>query len=467
MTSKYVYIYTIGCQMNVYDSDHMLTCLGQLGYQQTPELETADLVIMNTCTIRAKAEQKVYSFLGRLAILKKNKPKMIVGVGGCVAQQEGRNLLKRMPHLDFVFGTAAIPRLPGIINQVAQNGRRVVDIDMSVEASDMTLGADTHSQGGPSRFVTIMRGCDNHCAYCVVPYVRGHETSRRPEDILNEIESLANSGIKEVTLLGQNVNSYGKKEGFCSFSRLLVKINDIDRLLRIRFTTSHPKDFSDEIIYAFRDLPKLCKHLHLPVQSGSDRILRLMNRKYNREQYLEKIQKLRMLCPDVSVTTDIIVGFPGETTKDFNDTLELIKTVGYDSLFVFKYSDRPNAPAAHFPEKIPESEKQYRLEQVLALQEQITSTINQRLIGSKVVVLVDSYSKRHNKMDYVQWSGRTTTNKVVNFSVDGVDPKEEQDILGCMIPVKIRKALSHSFWGEAVGSMQKCNNLKGEKCYAA
>ena len=467
MTSKYVYVHTIGCQMNVYDSDQMVRCLVPMGYQQTTYIEKADLVILNTCTIRAKAEQKAFSFLGRLAMLKKHRPDMLVGVGGCVAQQEGVNMLRRMPHLDFVFGTRAIVRLPEIIKQVALNGRRIVDIDLLGQDAALTSDANLQDKSSRSRFVTIMRGCDNHCAYCVVPYVRGHETSRTTENILKEIQLLVDSGVKEVTLLGQNVNSYGKKESFCSFSQLLTRINEIDGLLRIRFTTSHPKDFSDDIIAAFKDLSKLCKHLHLPIQSGSNRILKLMNRKYHRGQYLEKIEKLRMLCPDVSITTDIIVGFPGETTKDFNDTLELIKMVGYDSLFVFKYSDRPNAPATHFPKKVPEPEKQHRLEQVLTLQEHITSTINQRLIGSKVMVLVDRYSKMHDKMDSVQWSGRTTTNKVVNFSVDEVDSKGTLNLLGWMISVKIEKALSHSLWGKGVGDRQKCNNLKGEKCYAA
>jgi tRNA-2-methylthio-N6-dimethylallyladenosine synthase len=449
--SKTVYIHTIGCQMNVYDSRHMAQLLVSLGYEQTPLLETADLIIMNTCTIREKAEQKVFSFLGRLATLKKKRPELLLGVGGCVAQQEGKHMLRRMPHLNFVFGTRAIPRLPNIIKHVLKEKCQVVDIDLTKEMSEPGTPKKIRSDGSPTRFVTIMRGCNNYCAYCVVPHVRGKETSRPSAEILDDIHALVDSGVKEVTLLGQNVNSYGKKEGRCSFSELLTEINKIHGLLRIRFITSHPKDFSDDIIHTFKNLDKLCPHLHLPVQSGSNRILKRMNRNYTRELYLEKIEKLRALCPQVAITSDFIVGFPGETEADFNESVKLIKSVEYDSLFVFKYSDRPNAPATHFSNKISELKKQNRLKQILHLQAQITEAKNTMLLGSTQLVLVDGHSKMNPTLNTIQWTGRTPTNKVVNFANDTSGRSGESSLIGRLIRVKIEKTLSHSLRGKQIG----------------
>jgi len=291
MDTKLLYIDTIGCQMNVYDSEQFARGLRPLGYTLTLSLDTADLVIVNTCSIREKAQQKAFSFLGRLATLKRKSPDLIIGVGGCMAQQEGRRILDRMPHLDFVFGTQAVGRLPKIVKKIELNRQSVVDIDHSDGTGELELVAvvpSAEDNQTPTRFVTIMRGCDNHCSYCVVPRVRGREVSRNPENILREIRNLVKSGVREITLLGQNVNSFGDKEGSCSFPDLLLRIHDIEDLLRIRFTTSHPKDLSKNLIDAFRDLDKLCKHIHLPVQSGSNSILRRMNRKYTREDYLEK-----------------------------------------------------------------------------------------------------------------------------------------------------------------------------------
>jgi len=454
--------------MNVYDSEQIQNMLNLLGYEKTPIMEMADLIIMNTCTIREKAEQKVFSFLGRLRALKIKRPGLVLGVGGCVAQQEGINILRKMPHVDFVFGTRAIPRLPDIVRQVMDENRRVVDIDMTDDFSAYDSCENLKSNRSPSRFVTIMRGCDNYCSYCVVPYVRGDESSRPPEEIVAQIRKLVHAGVKEVTLLGQNVNSYGKKEGFCSFAQLLEQINRIEGLLRIRFTTSHPKDLSDDIVYAFRDLEKLCPHLHLPIQSGSNRILKRMNRRYTREEYLEKINRLRIACPDVAITSDIIVGFPGESHQDFKETIELIKFVEYDSLFVFKYSDRPNAPAVKYNGKISEQEKQKRLEQVLGLQEIITKTKNAALIGSEQTVLVEGRSKMHTKTKCAQLSGRTATNKVVNIFYGTKDAVAEYDLVGKLVVVKIEKALSHSLWGKPIRSTGVCNKPKGEEkpCYA-
>jgi tRNA-2-methylthio-N6-dimethylallyladenosine synthase len=453
MYSKTVYIHTIGCQMNVYDSERIAGGLAPLGYQQVSEPESADLVILNTCAIREKAEQKVFSFLGRMAGLKRKNPELIIGIGGCVAQQEGRKILERAPYLDLVFGTCAVSRLPVLIQQVETTGGRIVDVALSDTIQESPIYAASPNANQISRFVTIMQGCDNYCTYCVVPYVRGREMSRSPERILSEIQALADAGIREVTLLGQNVNSYGKKEGLCDFSELLTRVNGIEGLIRIRFTTSHPKDLSDDLIATFNQLDKLCKHIHLPVQSGSTRILSRMNRKYTRDMYLEKIARLRDVCPDIAITSDIIVGFPGETSEDFEDTLSLIRQVAYSGLFAFMYSDRPNAPAAHFAEKISEAEKAERLQQVLGLQETITIDRNQSLVNSVQVVLVEGVSKRMNTHessheDSPQWYGRTPGHKIVHF------PEPERlsasGNIGRLKTIRIEKAFSHSLWGMPV-----------------
>ena len=372
MKKKKLYISTIGCQMNVYDSEKIVSDLALHGYEKTETIESADLVVLNTCTIREKAEQKAFSFLGRLTKLKQNKSHLIVAVGGCVAQQEGEKLVKRAPVVDIVFGTHAIDRLPEHIKQIENQRNRVIDVKMSEIIHENDLYKKVRDNEDITAFVTIMQGCENFCTYCVVPYVRGKEMSRQPEHIVEEIKRLVDEGVREITLLGQNVNSYGIKQGFCSFSQLLERINIIDGLSRIRFTTSHPKDLSAELMNAFTSCEKLCNHIHLPVQSGADRILKLMNRRYNRDDYLGKVDRLRKIQPDISISTDIIVGFPGETSEDFMQTLDLIRKVEYDSLFAFKYSDRPAVPARHFSGKVSEHEKTVRLQQVLALQEEIT-----------------------------------------------------------------------------------------------
>ena len=314
---KYLYINTIGCQMNVYDSEQIAKGLKSLQYKMTSSIEKADLIIVNTCAIREKAEQKVYSFLGRLAGLKRKKPALMIGVGGCVAQQEGAKILERVPHLDLVFGTNAIVRLPDIVKVIESKRCRIVDVEMSEQIEEFEFVKQRRDREKTTAFVTLMQGCDNYCTYCVVPYVRGRETSRHPENIVQEIRCLVEAGVREVTLLGQNVNSYGKKEGLCTFPELLRHVNDTDGLLRIRFTTSHPKDLSENLIFAFKGLEKLCNHIHLPIQSGSNRVLKSMNRKYTREIYLEKIDKLRHTFTEIYITSDIILFFEGETTADF------------------------------------------------------------------------------------------------------------------------------------------------------
>lgn len=479
METKYLYIYTIGCQMNVYDSHQIALQLAPLGYERTEEIERADLVIANTCTIRAKAEQKGFSFLGRLTKQKKRKPGLIVGIGGCVAQQEGRRILKRMPHVDLVFGTQAIARLPGLIAKIEATRCRLVDVATADEIVPEDFITRSPQQAAVNAFVTIMRGCDNYCTYCVVPYVRGRESSRPPHEIVAEIEILVQGGIREVTLLGQNVNSYGQKEGQGSFAQLLARINAIQGLQRIRFTTSHPKDLSDELMVAFKDLEKVCPHIHLPVQSGSDRILKKMNRKYTRQHYLERVARLRDICPAIAITSDIIVGFPGESQEDFQATLDLIESVRFDGLFAFIYSDRPNAPAADFSGKLSEGVKKERLQQVLALQEDHTSEKHRTMVGLSVQVLVEGTSKlqeRERQMpmdapaakDLVQWTGRTADNKIVNFCLNRSQGGTNQDLTGQIVGVIIEKGMAHSLWGR-LGTTQRpfFHGVKGDNCYAA
>jgi tRNA-2-methylthio-N6-dimethylallyladenosine synthase len=478
MKKRFVHIHTMGCQMNVYDSGQIYNRLIPMGYASTENLEKADLIILNTCSIREKAEQKAFSFLGRLAPLKQNNPELIIGVGGCVAQQEGRRILKRMPFVDLVFGTQAIARLPGLIERITRSRSRMVDIEISatIGTDDFTLGP--YSQSDTSAFVTIMRGCDNYCTYCVVPSVRGRESSRSMESILKEIRYQVSKGIREVTLLGQNVNSYGQKEGFGSFARLLTEIDAVAGLERIRFTTSHPKDLSAELIHCFGRLEKLCEHIHLPVQSGSDRILRRMNRRYTRRDYIDKVSRLRHACPDIALTSDIIVGFPGETDEDFAATLTLIEQIGFDGLFAFVYSDRPDVPAARFEAKVDEPVKKERLQKLLGCQEKFTLDKHRSLVGTVQEVLVDGIHKAdtgsgHEAMTQtgtgqVQWSGRTRTNKIVHFFEPEESPADNQRLTGQVLRTMIEEALPHCLLGRRIISQTPMAiSGKGERTYVA
>ena len=451
MNKKNVYIKTIGCQMNVYDSGQMARVLKLKNYEPVDSFSNADLIIVNTCAIREKAVQKVYSFLGRLSALKKKKPGLKVVVAGCVAQQQGAKLIKRFPQVDIVLGTHAINQLPDLLRMIEDDPSPIVRIAFSEKIHETILPVVALTQKRKvSDFVTIMRGCDNYCTYCVVPYVRGREISRKPESIINEIRMLIQSGVKEITLLGQNVNSYGVKEGLTSFPVLLEMVNDIDGLERIRFVTSHPKDLSDQLIESFGKFNKICNHIHLPVQSGSNHILKKMNRKYSREAYLEKIKKLRVISPDIAITTDFIVGFPGETEQDFNDTIGLMETVQYDSVFAFEYSDRPEAPASRFSDKIDSQDKHHRLQRLFKLQKEITRKKHHSLIGRTFSVLIEGGSKNQLKKisasATVELSGRTFENRIVNF--DGPDWGIDIDSLkGQTVDVEIVKAFSNSLFG--------------------
>jgi tRNA-2-methylthio-N6-dimethylallyladenosine synthase len=438
MKKKRFYIITMGCQMNAYDSEQMERLLMAMDYLPASCPEKADLILLNTCSIRQKPAHKVFSHLGRLARMKQKRPGMIIGVGGCVAQQEKRRLLKRAPHVDIVFGTSAIGRLQTLVRNVEESRAQMVDVEGASTPEPPVIKPSPTRKKRATAFVTIMSGCDNFCAYCVVPYVRGREVSRKPDNILAEIEYLVASGVREVTLLGQNVNSYGSKNGHgIDFSEFLEATDKVKGLKRIRFTTSHPKDLSERLVGAFARLEKLAPHIHLPVQCGSDRILKKMNRGYNKNLYLRKIEALRDVRPQIGITTDIIVGFPGETREDFEKTLDLVKSVGFDNLFAFKYSDRPDVPAAKFSEKVDEVEKKERLAEVLEIQTKITFDKYKSLVGTCQEVLVEGLSKKGDD----QLTGHTPCNKIVNFVDDRVR-------IGQVVPVKIVEAFSHSLLGE-------------------
>ncbi|MEJ2156366.1 MAG: tRNA (N6-isopentenyl adenosine(37)-C2)-methylthiotransferase MiaB [Desulfobacteraceae bacterium] len=476
MRTKHLFINTMGCQMNVYDTGQIQNRLAPLGYLPTEELEKADMIIVNTCSIRDKAEQKAFSFLGRLAPLKQRNPDLIVGIGGCVAQQEGRRILKRMPFVDLVFGTHAIGRLPGIVQRIIEKRCRVVDVEISETISPDDYLLDGYPQTDTSAFVTIMRGCDNYCTYCVVPYVRGRESSRAPEEIVAEIEHLVSKGVREVTLLGQNVNSYGLKEGRGGFVRLLKAVNSLEGLARIRFTTSHPKDLSPELMACFQQLDKLCHHIHLPVQSGSDAVLKRMNRRYTRKAYLEKVEQLRALNSDLAITSDIIVGFPGETDEDFEETLSLIRQVEYDGLFAFIYSDRPNAPAVKFSDKLDDTIKKERLQQVLTTQEVFTLKKHNALVGAVQEILVDGLHRSNGDQEEIrdktalnpEWSGRTSTNKIVHFARNDSTQSDNQMLTGKIVRIMIEKALPHCLLGRQVSSEEASDaSGKGDRTHVA
>ncbi|MEE4363629.1 MAG: tRNA (N6-isopentenyl adenosine(37)-C2)-methylthiotransferase MiaB [Desulfotignum sp.] len=445
--SGYAYINTIGCQMNVYDSEKLAAILKAMGYRHTFDMEKADIVVCNTCAIRHKAEEKAFSFLGRFAKAKRRKPRLLTVMAGCVAQQEGKNAFKRLPHLDLVLGTQAFSRFGQHIAALQSGRRQIVDTAPSDVIFDTMPDKADVSENQVSRFVTIMQGCDNFCTYCVVPYVRGRERSRSWESIVEEIRILADTGVREITLLGQNVNSYNRREGGISFADLLEKAARVAGISRIRFATSHPKDLSFELIQAMADLDKVCAHLHLPVQSGSDRILKKMNRGYTREIYLSRINDLKNACPGIALSTDIIVGFPGETPTDFHDTTSLLTEVGFDSIFAFAYSDRSSAPAAKFAGQVEEKEKMDRLNQLLALQDQVTEEKNKQVKGQVMQVLVEGVSAKQHA-DFVktsdnmqQMTGRTASNKVVHFPSDTA-------AAGDLVDIQIMDAYLHSLWGQ-------------------
>jgi tRNA-2-methylthio-N6-dimethylallyladenosine synthase len=442
---KKLYVQTYGCQMNQYDSERIAQVMARRDYVPTDRIETADLIVLNTCSVRDKAEQKVYSALGRWKELKEQRSDLIIGVGGCVAQQEGANLLRRVPHLDLVFGTHNIHKLPQMVEQVRASQSRLVETVFYRDPSYMEDPDGRTEVQGAKAFVTIMQGCSKVCSFCIVPHVRGREVSRSSANIIAEIESLARHGVVEIMLLGQNVNSYGKAlPRELSFPELLARVNAIEGVQRIRFTTSHPQDLSPGLIEAFARLDKLCEHLHLPVQSGSDSVLSRMRRGYTRDEYLDRIDRLRKRCPNVALSSDIIVGFPGETDEEFADTLAMLKQVEYDEIFSFVYSPRPQTVSRKiYEDNVADEIKKARLHEVQKLQREISLGKNRQRIGIVEEILVDGKSRLKNG----QLMGRTRANRIVN--VIG-----RENLIGSLLPVRVIGATANSLIGEALRAEQ-------------
>lgn len=438
---KKVFIRTFGCQMNEYDSDKMLSVLAEGdSLQQTDTPEEADIILFNTCSVREKAQEKVFSDLGRVKSLKANNPNLIIGVGGCVASQEGEAIIKRAPYVDVVFGPQTLHRLPQMIIDKTTTGLSQVDISFpEIEKFDHLPPARVE---GGSAFVSIMEGCSKYCSFCVVPYTRGEEFSRPLDDVLTEVANLVQQGVKEINLLGQNVNAYRGDMGqgeVCDFATLLRIVHEIPGIERMRFTTSHPREFSDAIIECYRDLPKLVSHLHLPIQSGSDRVLAAMKRVYTALEYKSIIRKLRAIRPDLCLSSDFIVGFPGETEHEFNQTLKLVQDIAFDLSFVFIYSPRPGTPAANLPDDTPQAEKVRRLEALNEIIEAETARINQTMLGTTQRCLVEGVSKK----DPDQLQARSAHNRVVNFT-------GSPDLINQMVELEITDAYTFSLRGKLV-----------------
>jgi tRNA-2-methylthio-N6-dimethylallyladenosine synthase len=441
---KYLYIETFGCQMNVNDSEKIAALLQGEGYELTADRHAADLLILNTCSVRAKAEERVYGQLATYRGLKRRRPGMLLGVGGCVAQQEGERLLERLPHLDFVFGTHMVHQLPEIVAD-AHAGRRQVLVDF-LDADQRKELFPARAEGqGVSRFVTIIQGCDNFCSYCVVPHVRGREVSRRSSGILREVRQMAESGVREVTLLGQNVNSYGLKDPEeMDFPCLLRRVAEIPGIERLRFITSHPKDISPQLIACYADLPQLASHIHLPLQAGSDRILAQMNRGYTTDEYLAVVDALRQVRPNIQFTGDMIVGFPGETEEEFAATLAMMERVRYVDLYSFMYSPRPGTAAAAMADDLTRAVKQERLSRLQQKQRETTLAIHREYLGQRHRVLVEGNSKRGDHL-----MGRTSCNQIV--LIDG-----PRDLVGSMVTVAIVDATVSSLTGTVVVDQVDC-----------
>lgn len=432
-----VYVKTYGCQMNVYDSEKMFDILRESHkFEKTDSISDADLLLVNTCSIREKAEDKVYSELGRW--LKAKKSGALIGVGGCVASQEGERLLDRAPYIDFVFGPQSIQKLPELIDKARSGIRRQIATEFTpIEKFDSLPAPKAESA---TAFISIMEGCSKWCSYCIVPYTRGQEISRKVDDVLQEAVALADQGVREINLLGQNVNDYlGEIDGeeSATLAVLIHAIAEIDGIERIRFTTSHPVAFSDELIEAFAEQPKLANHLHLPVQSGSDRILSLMKRGYTSLEYRERIKKLRQVRPDISLSSDFIVGFPGETDQDFNDTMKLVETIGFDHSFSFIYSRRPGTPAAQLYDDISLETKKQRLQVLQAKLLKQAQNISQAMLGTEQNILVLGFDKKQGEL----LTGRTENNRVVHF-------KGNQRLIGNMAKVKITKINPNSLMAD-------------------
>jgi len=454
MTAK-LYIRTFGCQMNEYDSDKMVDVLNESqGVETVATPEEADIILFNTCSVREKAQEKVFSDLGRVRALKAARPDLIIGVGGCVASQEGGSIVSRAPYVDLVFGPQTLHRLPELIAKRRASGRPQIDISFpEIEKFDHLPPPRVD---GATAFVSIMEGCSKYCSFCVVPYTRGEEVSRPLADILAEIAELAAQGVREVTLLGQNVNAWREPETM-DFAFLLECVSDIPGIERIRYTTSHPREFTPSLVAAHAKLPKLATHIHLPVQAGSDRILAALKRGYTVLEYKAIIRKLRASCPDLCISTDIIVGFPGETDDDFERTMTLVKEVGFDASFSFIYSPRPGTPAADLPDDTPQATKLERLKRLQTTIDANAAAISGSMVGSVQSVLIEGPSRKNPQ----ELCGRTSNNRMVNFAlpagaaagrVDGngqpIPPTAA--LIGSLVDLRIVSALPHSLRGELV-----------------
>ena len=442
MTAK-LYIKTMGCQMNEYDSEKMADVLrASHGYELTASPEDADLLLVNTCSIREKAQEKVFSELGRWRALKEKRPELMIGVGGCVASQEGEGIRNRAPFVDMVFGPQTLHRLPEMVDEVRRSGLGVVDISFpEIEKFDRLPEPRAE---GPTAFVSVMEGCSKYCSFCVVPYTRGEEISRPLDDVIAEAASLAAQGVREINLLGQNVNAYRgpMHDGqVADLATLIYYVAAIDGIGRIRFTTSHPVEFTDSLIQAYAEVPKLANYLHLPVQNGSDRILALMKRGHTTLEYKQKIRKLREVRPDISLSSDFIVGFPGETDTDFTATMNLIAEIGFDQSFSFVYSARPGTPAAGFADDTPMATKKERLQLLQARINQQAMEISRAMVGTTQSVLVEKPSKK----DPRQLSGRTENMRWVNFDCD-------PSYIGQFVDVVVTEALPNSLRGRLVNN---------------
>ncbi|OON60678.1 tRNA (N6-isopentenyl adenosine(37)-C2)-methylthiotransferase MiaB [Massilia sp. KIM] len=445
---KKVFIKTFGCQMNEYDSDKMADVLGSSeGLVRTDKPEEADVILLNTCSVREKAQEKVFSDLGRLRELKRDKPELVIGVGGCVASQEGEAIVKRAPFVDVVFGPQTLHRLPQLIQNRRQLGTAQVDISFpEIEKFDHLPPAKVD---GPVAYVSIMEGCSKYCSYCVVPYTRGEEVSRRFEDVLTEVAGLAAQGVKEIMLLGQNVNAFrGAMDNgeVADFALLLEYIAEIPGIERLRFVTSHPKEFTQRLIDAYAKIPQLVNHLYLPVQHGSDRILGAMKRGYTALEYKSIIRRIRAVRPDIAISSDFIVGFPGETDADFEAMMKLVEDVGFDNSFSFIFSKRPGTPAANLEDDTPHEVKLARLQRLQALIDTNTRKYSAAMVGSVQRILVEGRSKK----DPAQLSGRTESNRVVNFLPD----EAGESLVGQLVDVRIVASHDYFLRGELVANLQ-------------
>jgi tRNA-2-methylthio-N6-dimethylallyladenosine synthase len=433
------FIKTFGCQMNVNDSEYITGQLIKLGYSTTEDIFESNLILLNTCCVRAKVEQKIYSLIGKIKKIKENNPDVLLGICGCMAQKEKENIFERAPYVDFIFNPSQVNNLEEIINTVKYGNKKYISCENTPEFSLKQVPIKRGSK--ISAWIQIMRGCNNYCSYCVVPYTRGTEQSREVSEILSEVNNLAQNKYKEVFLLGQNVNSYGNDlSQSATFSKLLELLNNINGIERIRFTTSHPKDFSFDLIKTIKSCNKICNHIHLPIQSGSNKILKMMNRKYDIDYYNNIIKEIRNNIDNIAITTDAMAGFPGETEEDFMDTLRAFKEIEFDEAYTFIYSNRENAVASLLPDQVPLKLKKERLWRLIELQKDISTKINKKLEGEILEVLVDKKSKKHIEN---QFSGRTGTNKTVVFT-------SKQDLLGELVKVKIIKSSPWTLYGELI-----------------